>query len=662
MGNRVNKSLTKKSLGPLGTPLWRARRLIALAESLRGRRAFVLLLREPFGWRVSSGAAFAGNAVNTPFQQAEALIDASVLEGDASNAPSMAGDRDGVAAVADGARGAMVAACGEKVATDEAEAPEGQRRRPRRRRRRSKSAARESQTARQPAAQERSKEQMGDTTESDMARANTGASRLPQHYREKGERIFAVMDRSQPFAADTRDDGAPADIAPHLLDQDGLRILDCLHRNGFEAYFVGGCVRDLLIGQKPKDFDICTSARPEQIRAIFPNCRLIGRRFRLAHLYCRNGNLIEVSTFRAKPPPHGDGEGELGAEDLLIVRDNVFGTSEEDALRRDLTINGLFYDVERGRVLDFVGSGLSDLKARRIRSIGDPEIRLREDPVRILRAVRFAARFGFEIEAATWAAMQGAIGELPRCSAPRLLEETFKFLRSGVAHDSFETLFDIGALDILLPPIAEWLRTAEPAARARFFVELRSMDKAVRQAPVDDTLLLAAILTPLIDESDANHQRLLPAAEQFLSDLAQSARLPRRISDRIRKIFWAEAILTGRLKRKRSLRSFREHPDFPFGLKLLELHVEARGEFQEFFEAWSAGEVPAPLKPPKGPSRGERRRRSRARRTAAEACSSASLTKDEALSEANGDKAARAQASVGQDSAPSQQLSFGFKV
>ncbi len=599
--------------------------------------------------------------MNTLFQQAEALDDASDLEGGASDALSMAGGQDGVAVSADGAQGAMVSEGGATAEADVAEAQEVPRRRPRRRRRRSRSAARESQTAQQSTAEDRSRAQKVDKAESDVARINTDMTNLPPHYREKGERIFAVMDRSRPFAADTRDDGAPADIAPRLLDQDGLRILDCLHRNGFEAYFVGGCVRDLLIGQKPKDFDICTSARPDQIRTIFPNCRLIGRRFRLAHLYCRDGKIIEVSTFRAKPPPHGDGEGEDGAEDLLIVRDNVFGTSEEDALRRDLTINGLFYDVERGRVLDFVGSGLSDLKARRIRSIGDPEIRLREDPVRILRAVRFAARFGFEIEAATWAAMRGAIGELPRCSAPRLLEEMFKFLRSGVAHDSFETLLDIGALDILLPPIAEWLRSADPAARARFFVELRALDKAVRQEPIDDTLLLAAILTPLIDEGDVSHQRLLPAAEQFLSELAQSARLPRRISDRVRKIFWAEAVLTGRLKRKRSLRSFREHPDFPFGLRLLGLHVESRGEFQAFFEAWNAGEVPEPLKPPKGPSRGERRRRSRARRSATEARSSTSAARDEAVSEVKGDKPAIESTGVREDSAPSK-LSFEFKV
>lgn len=446
--------------------------------------------------------------------------------------------------------------------------------------------------------------------------AATQQLRARHRRRYLAENIFEAVDQSAPHAAAVRDDGEAADIDPRLLDQDGLRILDRLHRHGFEAYFVGGCVRDLLIGQKPKDFDISTSARPEEIRDLFGNCRLIGRRFRLAHIFFRDGKIIEVSTFRANP-----GHAELdsaalpSAEDLLIVRDNVFGTSEEDARRRDLTINGLFYDVERGRVLDFVGSGQSDLAARLIRSIGDPEIRLREDPVRILRAVRFAARFGFEIETATWNAMQGAVSELPRCSAPRLLEETFKFLRSGVAQAAFAVLHEIGALDHLLFPIGRWLSAAEPTARARFFAELAALDRCVREAPLDDALLLAAVLSPLFDAA-GDGRRLSQEAEDFLDALAQNARLPRRISDRVRKLFWAEAILTGRLRRKRSLRSFREHPEFKPGLKLLALHATSNPELREICEAWTSGGVPAQLQPKSAPAKpkGRRRRRGRSQR------------------------------------------------
>lgn len=486
--------------------------------------------------------------------------------------------------------------------------------------------------------------------------------RARRRRRDLSETVFEAIERSQPRAASVRDDGVSADIAPHLLDQDGLRILNRLHRSGFEAYFVGGCVRDLLIGQKPKDFDISTSARPEEIRALFGNCRLIGRRFRLAHVFFRDGKIIEVSTFRAKPT-HGESDGPLqqAAEDLLIVRDNVFGTSEEDALRRDLTINGLFYDVERGRVLDFVGSGLADLRARLIRSIGDPEIRLREDPVRILRAVRFSARLGFEIEADTWRAMRGAVCELPRCAAPRLLEETFKFLRSGAAHDAFQALHELGALDHLLFPIAQWLRATNAEGRARFFAELKSLDECVRDAPLDDALLLAAILSPLLDTTVDGHHRLSQEAESFLDALAQSARLPRRISDRVRKLFWAEAILTGRLRRKRSLRSFREHPEFKPGLKLLELHARAHADLREIFDTWNAGGVPEQVQPSKVAPKGRRRRRGRARHP-----------------EETGEQRAKGQdapsleekpvkASTGDGAPPSKahgsgQLSFGFKT
>ena len=484
-----------------------------------------------------------------------------------------------------------------------------------------------------------------------------------RRHRDPSENIFEAIERCQPRAAAVRDDGLPADIAPHLLDQDGLRILDRLHQSGFEAYFVGGCVRDLLIGQKPKDFDISTSARPEEIRGLFGNCRLIGRRFRLAHVFFRDGKIIEVSTFRAKPTQaEFDGVASPNAEDLLIVRDNVFGTSEEDALRRDLTINGLFYDVERGRVLDFVGSGLSDLEARLIRSIGDPEIRLREDPVRILRAVRFSVRLGFQIEAGTWDAMKGAVCELPRCSAPRLLEETFKFLRSGVAHDAFRALHELGALDYLLFPIGRWLKAADEAARARFFAELKSLDGCVRQAPLDDALLLAAILSPLIDVTVDGHHRLSQEAEAFLDALAQRARLPRRISDRVRKLFWAEAVLTGRLRRKRSLRSFREHPEFKPGLKLLELHANSSAELREIFEIWNSGSVPGQVQPSRSAPKARRRRRGRSRRgecPSAEQPADAQAVLSQEVPLAQEAPDTRARAAMAQDKG---QMSFGFKT
>ena len=187
------------------------------------------------------------------------------------------------------------------------------------------------------------------------------------------------------------------------LDADAVRATQRLITRGFEAYLVGGCVRDLLLGRTPKDYDIATEARPPQVKRTFPrNCRIIGRRFKLAHLHFHNNTkILECSTFRRTP------QLENADEDLLITRDNEFGTAEEDALRRDFTVNALFLDPTRNCILDYT-DGLTDLRNRVIRTIGDPRVRFREDPVRILRAAKFAGRLGFTIEPQTFAAMAEA--------------------------------------------------------------------------------------------------------------------------------------------------------------------------------------------------------------------------------------------------------------
>src|SRR5947207_9690663 len=179
---------------------------------------------------------------------------------------------------------------------------------------------------------------------------------------------------------------AAPEIPEDRLDPDAVKVVRRLRRAGFTAYLVGGCVRDLLLGMRPKDFDVATSAHPNQVKETFRNSRLIGRRFRLAHVFYGR-KIIEVSTFRANPLD----ELQDLPQDLLIRHDNVFGSAEEDARRRDFTINGLFHDVDEGRVIDYVG-GKDDLRARLIRTIGNPDVRMREAPVRILRAIRFAAK------------------------------------------------------------------------------------------------------------------------------------------------------------------------------------------------------------------------------------------------------------------------------
>jgi poly(A) polymerase len=286
--------------------------------------------------------------------------------------------------------------------------------------------------------------------------------------------------------------GAQPEIPEALLDPDAVKVVRRLRRAGHEAFLVGGCVRDLLLGIRPKDFDVATSAHPNEVRATFRNSRLIGRRFRLAHVFY-TGKIIEVSTFRQNPLD----ELQDLPQDLLIRHDNVFGTAEEDARRRDFTINGLFYDVDEGRVVDHVG-GKADLSRRLVHTIGNPDVRMREDPVRILRAIRFAAKCAFELEPKTAAAMRQHVEEIPRCAPPRVLEEVLKLARSGASRRCFELLREVSALRILLPPVAAYLEKSGPEEAERHLRALEALDAHVRVGEIpSDAVLLATLLAPL---------------------------------------------------------------------------------------------------------------------------------------------------------------------
>jgi poly(A) polymerase len=265
-------------------------------------------------------------------------------------------------------------------------------------------------------------------------------------------------------------------VALKDLDPDAVRIVKRLTRFDYTAYLVGGCVRDLLLELSPKDFDIATSATPRQVKRLFSNCRIIGRRFRLAHVYFQSGKIIEVATFRARDTSdNGSEAAEADAtsppvpaddmDDLLIRDDNVFGTPEEDALRRDFTINAMFYDVNAETVIDHA-DGLGDLRRRLVRTIGDPVVRFREDPIRILRAIKFAARLDFAIEARTLAALRQTRAEIPKSAAPRILEEFNRFCRSGAGRRAFELAFETGVFEVILPELAATYGTDGPERRA----------------------------------------------------------------------------------------------------------------------------------------------------------------------------------------------------
>jgi len=273
-------------------------------------------------------------------------------------------------------------------------------------------------------------------------------------------------------------------ISRRDVDPDALKVLYRLHEHHYVAYLVGGSVRDLLLNRRPKDFDIGTSAHPHQVKKLFRNCWIIGRRFRLAHVKYGN-KTIEVATFRRhfaasestpeteavaadagviEPEQDGAQTARRRAEDHLIHRDNTYGTPEEDAFRRDFTVNALFYDIGTFSIIDYVG-GLHDLDARVIRCIGDPEVRFLEDPVRMLRAVVLAARLQFDIDAPVLDAITTHRHEIARSAPPRLLEEIYKILRSGHAEDAFKQLRATGLLKAITPELANapeqvWLSIA----------------------------------------------------------------------------------------------------------------------------------------------------------------------------------------------------------
>jgi poly(A) polymerase len=364
-------------------------------------------------------------------------------------------------------------------------------------------------------------------------------------------------------------------IDPNAIDPDAAKVIQRLRRYDHAAYLVGGCVRDLLLGRKPKDFDVVTSATPNDIRRLFKNCRIIGRRFRLAHIFF-GPKIIETSTFRANPREIEEEEGGESAEtesgDLLIRRDNVFGTPEQDARRRDFTINGLFYDLETKQVIDHV-SGIPDLETRLVRTIGDPDIRFREDPVRILRAVKFAARCDLTIEPETYRRMMEHRLEIAKCAQARVSEEFYRLLRAGAAKRSMELLLETELLEILAPEIVKSVKDDSEGEevvlrRARFWGYLAALDRssALRPVPPSNALLLAVIVLPRLRDAldpDSNGVRDVgQLVAQAIAPALDRLRPSRKDSEIARQILLAlRNILPSKSGRKRSRPPWREFVD-----------------------------------------------------------------------------------------------------
>jgi poly(A) polymerase len=405
------------------------------------------------------------------------------------------------------------------------------------------------------------------------------------------------------------------------IDPDALRVLYRLKEAGFTAYLVGGSVRDLLLGRRPKDFDISTSAHPYQVKRLFRNCFIIGRRFRLAHVKFGQ-KVIEVATFRRQvpageadepepvaAPDQQEAPGAPPGRDLLIHRDNTFGTPEEDAFRRDFTINALAYDIATFSIIDYVG-GIEDLRAKLVRAIGDPDERFREDPVRMLRAIAFAARLGFRVDPPSYDAIRRLRADLARSSPARLLEEYYKILRSGAAERTFRALAEVGLLEPVTPELQRGASDAlwtSLAALDRYRQRFEPMPRAL-----DNAILAGTLLVPLGFTADPYARRDTPgraAPRAWLGPLP----VARKDLERLRHLLLLQRRLRDPSLSPRAARGVVARSAFPDALAWLDVH----GNAPDLVEQWRAQAGTAPAGTPAAPGPGvpaPRRRRRRRRR------------------------------------------------
>ncbi|RAH39147.1 polynucleotide adenylyltransferase PcnB [Halomonas sp. SL1] len=407
-----------------------------------------------------------------------------------------------------------------------------------------------------------------------------------------GERLRSLFGPQEPSAALPELRIIPRDEHPvsrqHFSDA-ALKVLYRLHNAGHEAFLVGGCIRDSLLGRMPKDFDVATDATPEQVRELFRNSRIVGRRFRIVHV--RFGReVIEVTTFRGKPSDdHADHIAQQ-SDDGMLLRDNVWGNIEEDAIRRDFTINALYYNIADFSIHDFAG-GVQDIEDRTLRLIGDPATRYREDPVRMLRAVRFAAKLDFDIAPATEAPIAELAELLLQVPPARLFDEVLKLFMSGHGVETFHLLRDYGLFAMLFPEADEAMEEL-PWAEAVIERALTSTDRRVRDdRPVTPAFLFAALLWGPVQlrqqALEADGMPPIPAqqaaSQQVISRQLQHVSIPKRFSLPMRDI-WD---LQQRLPLRRGKRVFqtREHPRFRAAYDFL-LVREAAGEMEPGLGDW----------------------------------------------------------------------------
>jgi poly(A) polymerase len=409
-------------------------------------------------------------------------------------------------------------------------------------------------------------------------------------------------------------------ISRRSIPENVLKVLYRLHRSGYRAYLCGGSVRDLLMARTPKDFDVVTDAHPGDVRRLFRNSRIIGRRFRLVHIIFQD-QVVEVATFRREPDRAVPVDEE--PEDFLITDDNTFGSPLQDAKRRDFTINALFYNIADFSVIDYVG-GLEDLRLGRVRVIGDPDLRFREDPVRMMRAIEFASRLGFEIEAETYQGILRHRVEILKASPPRVSEEILELLRRGWSRGAIRLMVDTALLEPLLPEIYNAIR----GERAPYFWKmLEVLDRTVQAGrKISDAVLLCVLLLPwVIDEIEQEEKRREEMGRMrigevilFIRELIQPlcARMSlaagtRHQMEQALETLWR--LLEPPSDRRSQFRAVYRDP-FNDALALLELYALSSGRFVDIFRQWQAFALRVKRAQEEGESETVKKRRRRRRR------------------------------------------------
>ncbi len=412
-------------------------------------------------------------------------------------------------------------------------------------------------------------------------------------------------------------------VSRSQISKNALRVLYRLKESGYKAFLVGGGVRDLLLGREPKDFDIVTDALPEDVRRLFRNSRLIGRRFHLAHVHFGR-EIIEVATFRATRDMEVDEQLDRKTDaGGRILRDNVYGDIDEDVWRRDFTCNALYYNIADFSIWDYAG-GVQDILGGTMRLLGEPEERYREDPVRMLRAVRFAAKLGFRFDPATEAPLLTLGDLLDEVPAARLFDESLKLFLSGHAVQSYELLRHYGLFRHLFPATDRALDQEEnDSFRALLLKALENTDDRVANGqPVTPMFLLGVFLwqpaerlaATLRESGDAPMQAMIEACDTVLRGQQQHVSIPRRFGTPMREMM----VMQLRMRNQHGRRALRllEHPRFRAGFDFLRLRVAAGDEAPEVLEFWERLESmdPEHRKAAVAPRRGERGPRRRPRR------------------------------------------------